>query len=168
MSPTRDFVLVCDDEGKRKGLVPNRWMPNGESLVGTFFICARDEVNAAHEKDFVGLSDAEVLFIMRTLDPMLKPLTVPPQSIVVFTSGSRVTLTFAPEECALCKRKDMEIVWEGPVVLDAPDQVICDECYKKQPPTPSQPQRPIWSYLKVGLEWVRAVPPIPSTERPGS
>lgn len=35
---TSDLVLICNEEGKLKGLKPNRWI-TGDVIHGDFFIC---------------------------------------------------------------------------------------------------------------------------------
>ena len=44
-------ALVCDEEGKLKGLDLNRYIPNVDIIAGTFFVCGLGE------EDFTNLPD---------------------------------------------------------------------------------------------------------------
>lgn len=64
--PWPDVVIICDEEGKLKGLRPNRFI-KGQLIVGTFIIAGNDG-----KGDFRSLSDREItdykkLFNAKTL-----------------------------------------------------------------------------------------------------
>jgi hypothetical protein len=58
--PGMNIVIVCDEEGKLNGLLPNLILPNRDFVVGDVLLCSR-EFNQEGEPDLFGM-DAETVF----------------------------------------------------------------------------------------------------------
>lgn len=52
-------VLVCDEEGKLKGKLPNRRLNNRDVIVGTFFVCG-EKINKSQIANFVSLTKKQL------------------------------------------------------------------------------------------------------------
>lgn len=125
----REFVCVCNDNGKLMNLPPNRVMPNGNTIVGTFFIAAREMRGG--EPDVVSLTEDEIAFLRMNLEPRMKTLTFQPSIDMKATfNGGPTTWVSEIGECDLCK-KDLET--EGTFVdgqmASGPWAKMCRQCH---------------------------------------
>lgn len=61
ISLPKGLVLICNEEGKLKGLQPNRRI-SGDIIVGTFFFCRSED------GEFTSLNDEDVLWLEERME----------------------------------------------------------------------------------------------------
>ena len=61
----QDFYIIVNEEGKMKGLEPNRMIRGLDMLVGTFFI------TKSYNRDFATLTDADAEAVIRKFTPLV-------------------------------------------------------------------------------------------------